>query len=287
MDAPSTMEVRHNAPYRSIRSGPHQRGIIINVTRTTPARLSQEDILSLIDGTALAVHVPGFVPAEALAPARRKLIDHPDRGALTQATEFQRIGYAYSEVHDDASREHYHHQARAGIQRMRELFAPYASPSDVLRLLLEETWQAGAHLMHMDGRKAFVGICRYQHKDVDLNPHTDALERNLPAGHALHLKAQLSANIYLNIPRTGGELELWGTEPGEEVYGRLMGGRTWGIDRARIGPPAQVVKPAPGDLLLLNPRRIHAVRPSGDEPRITLGHFIGYYGTARPLELWS
>nr|WP_190128068.1 2OG-Fe(II) oxygenase [Streptomyces mashuensis] len=219
--------------------------------------------------------------------AREQLMDHPDRGGLSQDTAFQRIGFAYSEISDETSRDRYHKEARDNIQRMRDLFAPYASPSDVLRLLLEEAWEPGANLMHMAGRKAFIGICRYQHKDVDLNPHTDALERNLPPGHVQGLKAQLSVNIYINIPRSGGELELWGTEPGERDYDELRGERVWGIDRDRIGPPAVVVKPAPGDLLLLNPRQIHAVRPSGDEPRITLGHFIGYYGQDRPLELWS
>ncbi|WP_411128816.1 hypothetical protein [Streptomyces sp. x-19] len=54
-----------------------------------------------------------------------------------------------------------------------------------------------------------------------------------------------------------------------------------------MGPPKAVIKPAPGDLLLLNPRQIHAVRPSSDEPRITLGHFIGYHGADLPLTLWS
>ncbi|QLE70416.1 2OG-Fe(II) oxygenase [Streptomyces rectiverticillatus] len=259
----------------------------MNVKRTTSCRLSQEDILSVVEGTTLAVHIPGFVHPDALASARRQLFDHPDRGSLSQAAEFKRIGFAYSEISDTASRDRYHAEARTNIQRMRDLFAPYASPSDVLRLLLEETWAAGAGLMHVEGRKAFIGICRFQDKNVDLNPHTDALERNLPAEHARRLAAQLSVNIYINIPRTGGELELWGTEPGEDAYRHLMGGRTWGIDREKIGPPVEVVKPAPGDLLLLNPRQIHAVRPSGDEPRITLGHFLGYYGTDLPLELWS
>ncbi|MFJ8308908.1 MULTISPECIES: 2OG-Fe(II) oxygenase [unclassified Streptomyces] len=206
---------------------------------------------------------------------------------MSQDTTFQRIGFAYSEISDSASRDRYHAEARANIQRMRDIFAPYASPSDVLRLLLEETWNTGTNLLHVEGRKAFIGICRYQDKDVDLNPHTDALERNLPAEHSVELTAQLSANIYVNIPQSGGELELWGTEPGEATYNELKGERVWGLEREQLGPPREVIKPAPGDLLLLNPRQIHAVRPSGDEPRITLGHFLGYYGADRPLGLWS
>ncbi|MFD7921340.1 2OG-Fe(II) oxygenase [Streptomyces sp. NPDC059740] len=257
------------------------------IRHTTAEELQHADILSVVDGTSLAVHIPGFVPAAALTAAREKLLDHPDRAGLSQAEEFQRIGFAFSEISDDASRDRYHAEARENIRRLRGVFAPYPSPSDVLRLLLEETWQAGANLLHLDGRKAFVGICRYQDKDVDLNPHTDALERNLPPDSAHQLKAQLSANIYLNLPESGGELELWGVEPTDAEYEELKSDRTWGIDRDRAGPPQEVFKPAPGDLVLLNPRQIHAVRPSGDAPRITLGHFLGYHGDDQPLVLWS
>lgn len=255
--------------------------------RATFRELTHEDILALIEGTVLAVHIPGFAPAEVVTSARDHLVDHPGKGGLSQDTTFQRIGFAYSEISDDASRERYHSEARDNIQRMRDLFSPYASPSDTLRLLLEETWNPGASLLSVEGRKAFIGICRFQDQGVDLNPHTDALERNLPSTDAHELVAQLSANIYINIPHTGGELELWGTEPGEHAYNELKGERVWGLERDQLGPPKAVIKPAPGDLLLLNPRQIHAVRPSSDEPRITLGHFIGYHGADRPLTLWS
>ncbi|MFJ2738338.1 2OG-Fe(II) oxygenase [Streptomyces sp. NPDC087440] len=257
------------------------------LTRKTARQISHEDILGLVEGTALAIHVPGFVPEDVVAAAREKVIDHPEKGGLSQDTSFQRIGFAYSEISDEASRDLYHAQARDNIQRMRDLFAPYASPSDTFRAVVDEAWNAGASLLDIAGRKAFIGICRFQDKGVDLNPHTDALERNLPADGTHRLAAQLSANIYLNIPRQGGELELWGTEPGEDAYNELKGERVWGLERDQLGPPKEVIKPEPGDLLLLNPRQIHAVRPSSDEPRVTLGHFLGFYGPDRPLALWS
>jgi hypothetical protein len=278
---------RQAAVVRQITSTHVEGSAMPEIRETTARAFSHTDIQSVIDGTCLAVHIPQFIPRIALENVREKLIDHPDRGGLSQASEFKRIGFAFSEISDEASRDRYYAEARDNIQRMRDLFAPYACPSDVLRLLLEEAWGPGADLLQLDGRKAFIGICRYQDKDVDLNPHTDALERNLPAESSHSLKAQLSVNIYINIPQTGGELELWGVEPTEDEYDRLRGERTWGIDRDKLGPPRTVFKPAPGDLLLLNPRQIHAVRPSGDQPRVTLGHFIGYHGDDRPLELWS
>jgi hypothetical protein len=257
------------------------------IRRARARELVHEDILALAEGEALAVHVPHFIPDEVVKAVREEVLHHPDKGGLSQDAAFQRIGFAYSEIGDEESRDRYHREARDNIQRMRDLFAPYALPSDTFRALVDETWDAGAQLLAIEGRKAFIGICRFQDKGVDLNPHTDALERNLPDSAARDLVAQLSANIYLNIPETGGELELWGTEPGEDAYNALKGDRVWGLERAQLGPPQQVIRPEPGDLLLIDPRRIHAVRPSGDEPRVTLGHFLGYHGADRPLTLWS
>ncbi|MFI0228073.1 2OG-Fe(II) oxygenase [Streptomyces sp. NPDC017086] len=281
------MGIRQAVPLRRNHLETAKGAPVSDIREITARVFSHADIQSVIDGTCLAVHIPQFIPGLVLETVREKLVEHPDRGGLSQASEFQRIGFAFSEISDEASRDRYYAEARDNIQRMRDLFAPYACPSDVLRLLLEEAWGAGAHLLRLDGRKAFIGICRYQDKNVDLNPHTDALERNLPAESGHSLKAQLSANIYIDIPESGGELELWGVEPTEDEYARLRGERTWGIDRDKAGPPRTVIKPAPGDLLLLNPRQIHAVRPSGDRPRITLSHFIGFHGEDRPLQLWS
>jgi hypothetical protein len=49
-------------------------------------------------------------------------------------------------------------KALAGISRIRDLAAPYLSPMDEQRLLPEERWLWGAHLLQVADRKCFVGI---------------------------------------------------------------------------------------------------------------------------------
>ncbi len=50
-----------------------------------------------------------------------------------------------------------------------------------------------------------------------------------------------------------------------------------------------VIKPETGDLIIFNPRNLHAIQPSesGDEERITISSFLAYCGDKKPLKFWS
>ena len=60
-----------------------------------------------------------------------------------------------------------------------------------------------------------------------------------------------------------------------------------GIEPDRLGPPCLIIRPEPGDLILFNSRRMHAVTPGNDQPRLSLSCFVGYRGVAEPLTYWS
>lgn len=257
------------------------------VLLTTKEDFSHEHILSVAKKENFAVLVKNFCSEDGLRVARQQLTDYRSQEQSTVDGDFWRLGFPYSEITDDETRAKYHAEAPGSIARLRGMFAPYASPLDELRLLLDERWQAGAELLRIGGKRCFVGVCRFQGSSVDLVPHSDRVERFLPAGYESDLQAQLSTNIYVNVPENGGELELWDLELDEDAYAELVGDRAYGIDRDRLPPPTSVVKPEPGDLALLNPRLIHAVSPSQDSTRITIGSFIGYQGEDRPLAYWS
>jgi hypothetical protein len=258
------------------------------VVLTTKTEFSDEHILSVAKKESLAVLVEGFCGEDNLRIAQEKLTAYRGRENFTIDTQFGRIGYPYSEIIDEETRRRYHAEARSNITRLREMFAPYASPEDELRLILEERWHPGAELMRVNDETCFVGICRFQGNNADLVPHTDKVERFLPKGYQ-SLRAQLSTNIYVSMPETGGELEIWDLEPTEDDYQEMVGDRSFGIERHKLPEPTAVIKPKPGDLALLNPRLVHAVRPSaaGDATRITIGTFIGFMGASEPLVYWS
>ena len=253
---------------------------------TTIAELNHQHLLNVINGSAFGLHIKGFAPPEIIQRAKDSLYPHRQQTLLDNQTEYVRVGKAFIEVKNDSDREVYHQVALHNIQFIRQAFKPFASPVDELRLLLEEIWPAGARLLQIDGKKCFVGVCRFQRTGVDLIPHTDNLTRHAPPQPQPLLK-QLSANIYLDIPEQGGELEMWNIEPSEEEYRQLQGEKGYGLDRNTLPPPAAIIKPEPGDLILLNPRFIHAVRPSSQSNRVTLSSFVGYFGEDQPLAYWS
>ncbi|KLU14500.1 MULTISPECIES: 2OG-Fe(II) oxygenase [Xenorhabdus] len=249
--------------------------------------LTGNHLCSLCTGDALAIRIPNFVQISATERAKEKLFFHQDKGALGHAREFTRLGIAYAEIKTDEIRQEYHQQAIKNIQRIRDIFGELASPIEHFRTLLDDIWPEGAHLLSVKKQKCFVGVCRYLTPNVDLEPHIDSLEWTLPPDTDWTLQYQLSANIYMQVPDHGGELEMWDIQPSALEYERLKGTRHYGINRHDMPTPDLVIKPKLRDLIILNPRFIHAVRPVKEQDRITLSSFIGVISENDPLVYWS
>lgn len=66
-----------------------------------------------------------------------------------------------------------------------------------------------------------------------------------------------------------------------------MRGDSYGIDPALLGEPTLEICPSPGDLIIFNSKRMHAVSPGSDDLRLSLSCFVGYRGPATPLSFWS
>lgn len=262
---------------------------MLGIIEVNAENLTFHDVLALIHGEVNAIVLKGFLDATIASKVKENLLASDKRGALQHAVEFERIGYAYSEIKTELQRAEYHDKVEFNLATLRDLLKPTDYPMDRFLYLLNKIWPKGACLLEVEAKKCFFGICRIMHQDVDLKPHTDRLERNLPEScqDVLSLSAQLSANIYISIPQNGGETEFWNNEPTESEYKNMMNGRHYGIERNALCSPASVYKPNVGDLLILNSRRIHAVRPALHEPRITISCFIGYQGIDFPLVYWS
>ncbi|MBI3523205.1 MAG: 2OG-Fe(II) oxygenase [Betaproteobacteria bacterium] len=173
------------------------------------------------------------------------------------------------------------------IEELRSRCAPYASPIDTLRCYLEEVWPAGAQLETLYGKKMFVGLSRVVEPDVYFLAHHDYFKKDAPdVFHTHSLAAQFACNVYLAMPPEGGDLHIWSKEIDPHEFD-LLRGESYGIDPVLLGPPDLILKPSPGDIIIFNSRKMHAVTPGRAIPRVSLSCFIGYRGMHTPLAYWS
>ncbi len=247
-----------------------------------------EDIHDLFQGKISVLRVPEFcstnVLDHALAKLREKeIVDYTNAAGVGK---YKDIGMAYFEVEDPTSKNAYYHQVSASIRAVRDIFSPYLSPIDKVRLTLEDMWNHGASLLNLGEGSMFVGLIRATRKEI--LPHEDKLERDDPSiVSKTHYVGQAAFNCYLAVPPSGGALQLWDISLEDKVYHKLRGS-SYGIDRSLLPPPGLTIQPKPGELVIFNPRKVHAVSEVGEaQTRISLSGFILYQGENKPMHFWS
>jgi len=249
-----------------------------------------DDVIGLLDGSILAVRIPGWYAESQSRRLCKYLLRHPgfSRYSIAADVGVQRIGYSYFETQGHQRRlDRYFAMAASTIKEVRNVCNPYLTPIDRLRLELDEVWPSGAGVASMDGKKMFAGVVRLFEDGHCLNPHQDVLSRETTHALAASLTAQLTANIYLRVPREGGELEVWNWVPTDEEAKQLYDGRYDFFDRAKLPAPAAAIRPCTGELVLMLSSRIHAVRLSQGGPRISMSCFIGHRSPDERLLMWN
>jgi len=187
------------------------------------------------------------------------------------------------------------------------------SPLDKLRLELDEAWRSGATLLKdtRTGRPYLPGLGRIMKgptKSPEGFAHVDEL---LPISSSQGL---FSANIYLEMPPSGGELHIWGvafkskwdfyrhastlsllTTPDPEgqqlLRAKLLSPRsdmqpsTLKDGEVSLNSRAELVRlcPDPGDLVLLCAQRPHAVQGFPIGKRVSLQSFLTHSGKGSPI----
>ena len=249
--------------------------------------LNLDALEKLVREDILAIHLPGFIAREVSERLSEQIIELGYQRYLN-APSIGRIGMAFYEAENKPLLvEDYFDNAPRNIEELRERCAPYSSPIDLLRCMLDEIWPAGAQLENLYGRKMYVGLSRVVTPGVTFLAHHDIFAKDAPDSFQAHsLQAQLAANVYLSMPETGGSLQIWEQQLSPETFGEMRGD-SYGIEPSALGEPTLEVCPKAGDLILFNSRRMHAVTPGSGSIRLSLSCFIGYRGSAMPLTFWS
>jgi len=241
------------------------------------------------ESRASVLRIPKYyAPAEAEQLASR-LVSHPRRNQYGLAPSVGKVGSPYYDAAaNEESESHYWHEARQWIQAIRNAFLPGLSPVDRLRLDLDEHTSGGARLLRdRSGRPAFVGLSRVFER-AEAEPHVDRLEWDAPIGRFRRVPIrQIAANVYLAVPEHGGELQIWNNKPTARDYEALRNPASYGLRKELLGAPDVEIRPAPGELILFDAQKIHAVAPSSGKSRVTVAMFLVQFDQDGPFYMYS
>lgn len=251
--------------------------------------LNAETLLQLSQREIGLIHVKSFYVCPVIQEVAGKAIDHPKLGHYHKkyTSSVGRICVPHIDTEDDAeAADTYYREAERNISEIRSLFFPYLSPVDYVRLRLQELWPAGANIQRLHGRGCFVGAIRVFEPELShFLPHNDRIDFESDAPEVKDITEQLVANIYLEVPDSGGDLQLWLREPSSDEHHVIRD--VEGIASSEVTPPAITIHPDAGDLTIFSSRMLHAVTPCKDRYRVGMAAFIGCRGISQPLTYWS
>ncbi len=255
----------------------------------TDTQVTKSNILKLLHNKIYALRIPGHYSKEACDIVTRNFLNSNLIANYTNAANIGRVGMAFYEVQDSHEMlEEYYRVAKINNARIKETFFPYVSPIDMLMIDLNKIWVAGCKIENLHGENMFVGLLRILDENAQIHPHQDLLRRDTKTAlNAYTQITQLAANIYLNMPNEGGELQLWAHGCSDDEYKKLLTPGDYYVDRKKIAEPIITIKPEAGELVLFNPTRYHAVTAGEGSKRVSVSCFIGYRGEYNPLTLWS
>jgi hypothetical protein len=255
--------------------------------------LTKEVLMQLVDDSVFAIRIPNFYPKKACERLAAWYENHPNielysytayiDGVLTDIDlRVARIGISYNTTdgkeQDDPTFDAYYKAALPNMMATRKASLPYLAPIDQLCVHLDNA--VGARIARFDGKTMFVGIGRITKSEavkLQDQPHFDSV----PAKYGI--EKQFSANVFLTVPSEGGELEIWNHRP---LTLEEIDNVDPNSDMRTIMGDSFLIKPEQGDLIIINPRRPHAVRTYSKGTRISTTCFIGYR-SGKPLVLWS
>jgi len=218
---------------------------------------------------------------EAVLPAIRTACEASD---YTLTNDLQSLGTSMGEAEQSLERTAMYFATASQTRQMirKDLFAPFLSPIDLIRLLADEAWPQGAVIARSKGRPMLSGIVRRWVAGGQANPHID--QKDLPILADLDLKRRIAVNVYLATPgqSQGGDIEFWGRIEDESEY-EAMKRSDYGVNRTNLGVPPLSISPSPGDLIAFDASRLHGVRGLERGERVTAACFLGVRGKDYPL----
>ncbi len=271
-------------------------------------KLTSEMLEALFTNRAAAIHIPKFCAASVCDKIASMVLEQYEfRDLQSEATNGETKTDMYFGVglqcgvlwETEELRHRYFNEALPSMWSFRKaLEGAGIGPTDKLRLELDELWKHGAVILSHPfyRRKMLAGIGRLMRPSGMLEGLSDEGMVHMDTMPPLSpRKGQFSANVYMTVPKSGGELVIYNLACSPLDYIRdydfyQLFRHTFDVDkmadvqkkvRARLPAPI-IIKPEQGDLVLFNSGRPHAVRAFHEPYRMTFQTFI-QYDASKPL----
>jgi hypothetical protein len=265
--------------------------------------LDAESLRAMFHNEACALHIPQFVSKKTCTQLSRWMMTTSKITKWKTTDMYFGLGLPVQSMYGPRVENclNYFRHAVPTMRRLREA-VDGTVPLDKLRLELDEVWPTGAQVSADNpyNRKMFVGLGRVMRPEGAIGKdtktegliHVDAPTRLDPDDGAF------SANVYLQVPTEGGELAVWNVnERPNSTVGRiletLLRNAFYPDFRERIQRAMRTILPRPieikvkpGDLVIINTGRPHAVRGFSKGIRVTMQTFVTQK-TGCPLQLYS
>ncbi len=265
------------------------------------------DILDMIlapDSRVMAIRITGYLSKELCTTLFDRLFDHGkqkfQRYAFAPQLEFSKIGVNFGEACINKSMMgQYFESAQSTDDLIREMFSPFLSPLDKLRLDLDRIWPEGAIVARMNGERMLSGFIRNTENGGHIPHHQDDIvEEYLHADWKP--QRELVSNVYLNVPAdgNGGELEIYDYSPDyadnvHAVYAQEQRDAekttylTEGQQSEIVSKGSIMIKPKAGDLVMFIGKCVHRVHGVRSGNRLTSCFHVGYIDRQKPLQCWG
>jgi hypothetical protein len=252
--------------------------------RPVSFRLDARSLMALLRNEIPLIRVAGFLPRDLCA----RLADDADRGGFSAYEgvypTIGRIGITQFE-HRDRDKRLYFMRATQAIAHREAICASSVDPLAACLRAVDLNWPFGASIAREPELQMpyFAGLIRRIDRSALL--HADFAPHDAPAWSIGAILAQLSWNVFLRTPDSGGTCIVHDRQ-WEVCDERHKGVESYGYDSSLVRFAGRCeIEPTVGDLVLFNSRNFHEVRPATGD-RITASSFIGLLPSGE-LVLWS
>ncbi len=239
-----------------------------------------ESLQLLLDNRIPAIRMADFATSAELQRLKRALIENDRRSSSVK--QVTRFGISQYEEGVKRGRETYFRLAAAAIEEQRQVFAHSFDP---VRRFIDQLRTAVPDVGIMREPEfgdyyAGNGKLRTGYSPI----HVDFAPQDSGGWEVGKADVQLAWNLYIDVPKTGGELLLWekSWRPEDDRY-QVSG--NYYFDEAVVRECRRLeIKPRVGEILLINSRNFHAIAES--DHRFAFGSFISCFADGS-MRLWS